>query len=180
MEEKEIKLKYAQKLREEVNNIVISVVKPKREEYIKTLNEIADLLCPFNVNEIIILPNGKKGIINKISYLSLDYEFQESIRESMGYPGLQEDDFDYLFSYVVDKKKFAITWQISGFRLKKDAKPGLISFKELSPIYHNIDAHKKEIKNKPLSNFMDLNSMAILDASNPNELISNIINNDTM
>lgn len=171
MDEKEEKIKLAQELRKKINLIVSTQVRPMREKYHKTLTEIAELLCPFKAEDIVILPNGKKGIITQVDYTSLDYEFQEEFGEVLGISTLTKDDFNYLFSYTEDNKKFDLTWKISGLRLKKNDKPGLVRFSDLSPLYHIIDVQNNKISDKPMSAFMGSDNIAFFDTSDISDMI---------
>ncbi|MDD3107233.1 MAG: hypothetical protein PHP65_05500, partial [Bacilli bacterium] len=108
-----------QNIRKKLNNLLLKEVIPLRDEIHLLLKKEAVHICPFNLNDIITLENGKKGIITEIDYYSLDYKFYADKFISYSF---KDDDIlpEYLIDYSFDDKKFSITWEISGLRLRKN------------------------------------------------------------
>ena len=152
---------YIQNLRKEINTLLTNKLFPLRSEFKSMLKNEAIRLCPFKIDDVITLDNGKKGIIKDIDYYSLDYEFNENkfIPSYSDYDVLPE----YLFDYSLDNNNFSITWEISGLRLKKNGKVGKISFVGISPMDYIIDKENKTVKSKGLRNYMDDREIAYFD-----------------
>lgn len=164
------KIKEIQLLRKELNDIITNKVIPKREKLNNLLSEQAKLICPFKLDDIITLNNGKKGIIKEIKYHSIDYEFNENIdQENDFYPSFINtlDEIEYKYAYFVDNKEFSITWSISGFRMKnKNTEIGKISFRDITPVNYIIDKKNKSVKEKPLSGYMGLDELTLFNEIN--------------
>jgi len=125
------------------------------------LNEKAKTLCPFMLNEIITLENGKQGKVTEIKYLSLDYDFYKE-------NGLEEfaskiDEIEYQYAYSLDNKSFTITWNISGFRLNKKGEVSKVKFSNISPMNYIIDKNEKTVIRKQLPDFMNIDNIALFE-----------------
>jgi len=154
-------LKLIQNLRKKLNSLLINKVIPLRDELQMMLKNEAERICPFNVDDIITLDNGKKGIVKEIDYYSLDYEFYY---EQFNLPSSHNDIIsEELFDYSLDNKRFSITWQISGLRLKKSGDIGKISFAYISPVNYIIDKENKIVKSKNLNDYMANQEIAQLN-----------------
>ncbi|NTW73100.1 MAG: hypothetical protein HGA49_12785 [Eubacteriaceae bacterium] len=142
-----------QELRKELTDFIINRVKPIRDRLDELLNEEAKKICPFSINDIIILDNGKEGIIKEINYYSLNYDFSDNkfIDKFSNY--LEVDEIEYKYAYTVDNKKFSITWNISGLRMRKDGTEGKKIFTDINPVSHIIDKHSKIVKQKDLNDY---------------------------
>ncbi|TVZ49870.1 hypothetical protein [Olleya sp. Hel_I_94] len=147
-----------QKLRKELTELINEKIKPIRNELDENLNNVAKKICPFKINDIITLDNGKKGKITEIKYFSLDYPFYKSEDEQETYDffNTNNDEIDYGYAYKVDDKEFSITWEINGFRMRKnDTEVGKVRFVGISPVNYRIDVENKIITEKPLSDFVN-------------------------
>lgn len=153
-----------QKLRHELTKLIQEQIIPMRDRLDELLNKEAEKICPFKKGEIIILDNGKKGKITDINYLSLNYDFaiDENDVDLVNYlPKL--DEIEYKWAYLVDNKKFSITWKISGFRLNKEDKVGKLQFVNINPISYLIDKDEKKVTKKSLSEYMGQDNISLFD-----------------
>lgn len=137
-----------QKTRIELTKIINEKVKPLRKKLDNFLNVEAEKICPFKLNEIITLDNGKKGQITEIKYFSLDYK----LRENENYQNFYVvDEISYIYAYIVDDQEFSITWEISGLRMiDKGNKVGKIPF-VIKPLHYNVDKINKKVTPKQLN-----------------------------
>jgi|GEM_PF-2560581 len=163
--EKQEKIEQIQNLRKELSDLIVKKVRPTREKLDKLLQEQAHKICPFKINDIITLNNGKKGIITEINYHSLDYNFAEEEQNEFDTDFIHKvNEIEYRFAYSVDKEEFSITWSISGFRMKNnDTEVGKIRFQGISPIHFIVNKEEMTITDKPLSKYMNLNDMTIFN-----------------
>lgn len=149
MEEAKMKI---QETRAKLKKVIVESVKPIRAELDNLLKEEAQRLCPFKIDEVIVLENGKKGIIGDIDYHSLNYFFRRD--DDFTFAG-QMDDVDYVYAYELDEKEFSITWKISGLRMINNGNEiGKVPFRDISPDRYNIDIKNKTVSQKPLSDFL--------------------------
>jgi hypothetical protein len=155
-----------QNLRKELTEIIINQIKPKRDKLDKLLNKEAERLCPFSINDIITLENGKRGIITEINYYSLDYPFFVNKFTDTFDRYLEVDEIEYKYAYSVDNKTFSITWNISGLRLKNDGTPGKIKFIDINPINYNINKKSKSVKHKDLNDYMSNADISLFEDIN--------------
>ena len=139
-----------QETRAKLKKIILEEIKPIRKKLDDLLNEQAKLLCPFKIDDLITLDNGKKGIIKEISYHSLNYDF------------MPQEDFEFfdeitsIYAYSSDDKEFSITWQCSGLRMiQNDNVVGKVKFSEISPDRFNIDIDNKKVTQKSLNSLVD-------------------------
>lgn len=146
-----------QKARKELTHLIVNKVKPLRQHLDHILNIEAEKLCPFKLNEIITLDNGKMGKIAEIKYYSMDYDFYED-EESKDFSEIfldKPDDINYKYSYCLDDKKFSITWEISGYRMiKNNTEVGKTRFVGINPAHFIIDEANKSIIRKNLSDYI--------------------------
>jgi hypothetical protein len=147
-----------QQSRRELKKLILEQVIPAREKLDNLLNEEAKRICPFKIEDVITLDNGKKGVIKEIKYFSLDYEFRNEIDNEFSNFIQGLDDIGYLYAYIVDDKKFSITWSISGLRLKKNGDVGQVTFSNLSPDRYLVDVAGKRISAKPLKDLVGIDS----------------------
>lgn len=155
-----------QRLRKELAILIKEKVKPLKQELDNLLVNEAIRLCPFSIGDVIILDNGKKGIINNIDYYTLDYDFK--LEHDHAYPDFfpkQECDIDYKFAYQIDDGQFSITWKFSGLRMiQNDTKVGKTSFTDINPVNYLIDKENKSVKSKNLNEYIDnVESILFLD-----------------
>lgn len=146
-----------QKVRKELTHLIVNKIKPLRQKLDDLLNREAEKLCPFKLEEIITLDNGKKGKIKEIRYYSIDYEFyeDEDSREFSAQFLDKLDDIHYKYSYSLDDKKFSITWEISGYRMiKNNTEIGKTRFVGINPAHFIIDVPNKSISRKNLPDFI--------------------------
>lgn len=145
--------KQIQESRAELNKIILEKVKPLRAKLDKLLKEEAVRLCPFKIEEIITLDNGRKGKITNIDYYSLNYNFGEPLEFSFMN---RVDEINYIYAYRVDDKDFSITWKISGLRMiQNDTVVGKVPFIDITPERYNVDIINKKVTQKPLNDFID-------------------------
>lgn len=146
-----------QKVRKELTHLIVNKVKPLRQQLDDLLNKEAEKLCPFKLDEIITLDNGKMGKIAEIKYYSMDYDFYED-EESRDFSEMfldKLDDIQYKYSYSLDDKKFSITWEISGYRMiKNNTEVGKTRFVGINPAHFIIDKANKSISRKNLQDYI--------------------------
>ncbi|NOU60809.1 hypothetical protein [Marinifilum caeruleilacunae] len=141
--------KEIQEARAKLKQLILDEVKPMRKKLDDLLNKEAERLCPFAVGDIIILDNGKKGIIKEINYYSLNYDFGEG--EEFDFIE-RFDDIEYIYAYMLDDKKFSITWSVSGLRMiNNGTEEGKVPFRAISPDKYEIDISNKIVKRKTLN-----------------------------
>lgn len=149
-------MKEIQKIRKELNDIITNTVRPLRANLDELLNNEAKKICPFSIGDEITLDNGKKGIINEITYYSLDYQFSK-FNEFDGLSDLFENDnIDDSYSYEIDNKEFSITWRISGLRMiKNNTEVGKVVFHDISPVDFDVDKDNLTVTRKKLNAMID-------------------------
>jgi hypothetical protein len=152
-----------QRLRKEIIDIFDNQIRPKRERLDELLNIEAEKICPFSKGEIIILDNGKKGVIKEITYHSLNFE---SLNQENNFIAndLNVDKIDYIYTYSIDNNKISITWNISGIRLNKDNNPGKNRFVDINPVNFIIDEKNKSVKHKDLNDYMGKEHISNFDS----------------
>lgn len=144
--------KEIQEARAKLKQLILDEVQPMRKMLDDLLNKEAERLCPFAVGDIIILDNGKKGIIKEIGYYSLNYDFDES--EEFDFIE-RFDDIEYIYAYMLDDKEFSITWSMSGLRMiNNGTEEGKVRFKDISPDMYEIDIANKTVKRKTLNSLV--------------------------
>ncbi|PKQ60558.1 hypothetical protein BZG02_19020 [Labilibaculum filiforme] len=142
-----------QETRARLKKIILEDVKPIRKKLDGLLNEQAVLLCPFKIDDIITLDNGKKGIIKEISHHSLNYDFMPS--EEFEFFD-KFDEITSIYAYSLDDKEFTITWQCSGLRMiQNDTVVGKVTFSDISPDKFDIDVDNKKVTQKSLNSLVD-------------------------
>jgi hypothetical protein len=153
-----------QETRAKLKKLILEQVKPIRTELDNLLKEEAARLCPFCVNDIITLENGKTGKINAIDYHSLNYLARES---EFSFMNSVMDEIDYIYAYVLDDKEFSITWKISGLRMiNNGTEEGKIPFRDISPDRYNIDIVTKTVIPKKLNDYLTNNLGFLTNFSN--------------
>lgn len=153
-----------QELRLALTKLIQEQIIPMRDRLDELLNKEAEIICPFKKGEIIILDNGKKGKITDINYLSLNYDFATDENEVDFFNYLPKlDEIEYKWAYLVDNKKFSITWKISGFRLNKEDKVGKLRFVNINPISFLIDKDEKKVTTKSLSEYMGQDNITLFE-----------------
>lgn len=138
-----------QETRAKLKQLILEEVKPARKKLDDLLNQEAEKLCPFAIDDIITLDNGKKGMIKEIKYHSLNYDFMEDNEFDL----IERfDEIEYIYAYILDDREFSITWSISGLRLiNNETEVGKIPFRDISPDMFEIDIPNKIVNRKTLN-----------------------------
>lgn len=128
-----------------INNIYEQQLFPAKEKLIELMNEGAKLMCPYKIGEKIEFENEKQGMINGITYFSIDF-----FLSSFGIPPAtvlhydEAETFDHSQAITIDynQKEFSFTWEIHGVMINKDGKPGKLKFIPKNPYRNKFTGNK--------------------------------------
>jgi hypothetical protein len=131
--------------KEQINNIYFSKLIPAKNELLKLMDIAAKEICPFTIGDRIFFENEKEGVIQNISYFSIDFFMSNLGTSPANKLNFNEaDTFDYSQAVKIEYnlEKFSFTWQIEGVMINKDGKPGRRIFLPKNPFHNKFEGNK--------------------------------------